>query len=236
MEQNLVYCSDNVSNEDKVSLMTNIINELNKELRNPVLFESINSQLLDPHPTLTEDEVIEQTVFALLANIKYGLSIDECAKLVNNGESINWCFDKFINTEDFEKAVDNLYTISIGDFKISHTVDINDNNQIASAMMSVIEVFNFELETNSVLSHKMSYAATEAKRLLNIDKDLPSDLMFNVGCAVIAWHYYKQDLDEGIALAIKNESAKKCFELFLMNSYSEIINDVEGKTENTILH
>lgn len=235
-ESVVVAAGYEMDESQKAVLMAPMLKAMREEVLKQELFDQIETQVPNPHPVLSEEKTTEQITFGMLAHVKYGLPISECITIVNDGQAINWCFDKFFNSEDFKKATDAMSTIDVGGSSISHNVDTNDINQLAGIMEELINKFNKDLKNSPVVFQKMNYANIKAKKLLSYGQKMTGELMFQVGCAVMAWRYYEQDLDEGIELAMKGDSAKKCFELFMKATASEIIDDMVGKTEETVVH
>lgn len=216
----------------KTALMAPMLKAMRDEVLKQELYDELESQIPNPHPTLSEEQVTEQLVYGLLAQVKYGLSMAEAVTIVNDGKAISWCFDKFVHTDDFKKATEDMVTINVNGNNVSHNIDVNDIYQVANVIQPLIDRFNKDLKNSPVCYTKMNYFTIKVKDSLKHGDHMTQDRVFQAGCGCILFLYYNVEQREALQLAIDGTAVKTVFEKFM----AETVNAAVGKTEETIIH
>ena len=216
----------------KVALMAPMLKAMRDVVLKQELYDELESQIPNPHPTLSEEQVTEQLVYGLLAHVKYNLPMVEVVPIVNNGQAVNWCFDKFVNTDDFKKATEDMVTIDVNGSKVSHNVDVTDIDQVATIIQPLIERFNKDLKNSPVTYTKMNYFSIKVKDSLKYGEHMTNEHVFQAGCGCILHRYFDMEQAEALQLAIDGTAMKTVFEKYM----AETVNAVVSKTEETTIH
>lgn len=219
----------------KAVLMAPLLKELREQVLNQELYEKLEGQIPNPHPSIPEDKLTEQIVFGLLAHVKYNLPLEECITIANDGQAVNWCFDKFFHSEDFKKVTESMHTLDGDGVSISHNVDTNDIAQIAQILRPLIIRFNKEAKKSVVLYQKLNYFTIKVKQSLTKHMPMTQKDGFQAGCGCILFKYYGMDQEEALQLAIKGEAAKTVFELYMKQEASKAITPAE-EAEEAVIH
>ncbi len=140
----------------KAILMAPVMKEMRDHLTNEDLFKTIETQVPNPHPTCDEKETLEQIMFGMLANVKYGQTIEDAIKLVNDGQAVDWCFDQFIKTDDFKNATENMTTITDEKVSISHNLDYENIAEVSEVIKPLIDRLNKDLKNSPVVFERMN--------------------------------------------------------------------------------
>lgn len=204
-----------------INLMAPMVKGMRETILQQDLYDRLDAIVPNPHPTLTDEQTSEQFVYGMLAHVKYGLSLDEAAGKIIDGSAVKFCFDQFIKSPDFKQATDNMTTVNVNGVDVVHNVDTDNPQAMAEIMKPLFEKFNKELKNNPIVYSKLNYANIKAKQLLKYGERMDPLKGFNIGCAVCAWKFYDEDLQEGIARAMKGEQVKHLFHLFMRETVEQ---------------
>ena len=216
----------------KIALMAPMLKAMRDIVLQQNLYEKLESQIPNPHPSMNEEKVTEQIVYGLLAHVKYGLSLGEATIVVNEGQAVNWCFDKFVNTDDFKKATEDMVTINVDGNDVSHNIDVKDIYQVANVIQPLIERFNKDLKKSPVCYSKMNYFNIKVKNALKAGESMTAEHAFQAGCGCILHCYYNIDQAEALQLAIDGNAVNTAFEKYM----TDTVNAAVGKTVETTVH
>ena len=79
-----------------ISLLAPVLHEVGqKELDDIVVLNKLDALLSIVRPKISEEDIVEQMVFAVVAIKKHGISIGEAHKLILDVKAIEFCFEKY---------------------------------------------------------------------------------------------------------------------------------------------
>ncbi len=221
----------------KATLMAPMLKAMRAEVLKQELFDEIESQVPNPHPTLAEEKVTEQITFGMLAHVKYGLEVPECVTLVNDGQAVHWCFDRFFNSDDFKAATEQMNTIDMDGVSVSHNIDTDNLEQVARVIQPVIERFNKDLKNSPVVYAKANFFNIRMKQERQKQMaSLTQADMFQAGCACILFRYYGVEQDTALQLALNAEAAKSVLEKHLKEAVTDKLSANKEVAEETVTH
>lgn len=220
-EQQEVQAEYQMDHTAMINLMAPMVKSMRETILNQELYDSLDKIVPNPHPTLSDEQTGEMFVYGMLAHVKYGLTMDEAAAKIIDATAVKYCFDQFINSPDFKTATEGMNTVNVNGVDVVHNVDTDNPQAMAEIMKPLFERFNKELKNNPIIYSKLNYANIKAKQMLKYGERMDPLKGFNIGCAVCAWKFYGEDLQEGINRAMAGEQVKHLFHLFMKDTVEQ---------------
>ena len=93
-------------NKGKVLMLHPLVMEVGRAAFNDEkLMTKLNKLLIVAQPKISENDLDEQTAFAILAIKKYKITIEEAWCLIMQVKALDYCFEKYVNNTDILETV-----------------------------------------------------------------------------------------------------------------------------------